>query len=313
MKLLTSRAIIGEFYKRLEAATAASWVGETSMLFTSDQESETYQWLGQSPAMREWIGGRHAKGLSGEGITIRNKDFEATLEIPTKWMRRDKSGQIMVRVNELADRSVTHWQKLLSDLIASGDTATAYDGQYFFDTDHSEGDSGTQSNKIDVDISALSASLHGSTTAPSPEELRGMVFAGVEKMLGYVDNEGEPMNEMARSFLVMVPTAWFTTAAAALRNPTLGSGESNLVGSLDGFNFALAVNPRLSWSDSLAVIRTDGSVAPFIRQEEDGVQVSAIAEGSELEFEKGVHHYGVHASRNVGFGYWQHAVKATAV
>jgi len=313
MKLLTDRAIVGEFYHRLEAATAASWVGQTSMLFSSDQESETYEWLGQTPAMREWIGGREAKGLSGQSITIFNKDYESTLEIPRRWMERDKTGQIMVRISEQADRAVTHWQKLLSDLIASADSTVCYDGQYFFDTDHSEGDSGTQSNEINVDISAVSAKLHGTTTAPSPEELRGMVFAGVEQMLGFKDDQGEPMNEMAREFVVMVPTAWFTTAAAALRNPNLGGAEQNTFGSLDGFSFSLAVNPRLSWTESLAVMRADASTAPFIRQEENGVQVEVIGEGSEHAFKTGKHLYGISASRAVGLGYWQQAVKATAV
>lgn len=312
MKGLSSRAIIGTFYNRLEAATAASWVDSISMYFSSDQESETYRWLGMTPAMREWIGGRHAKGLPEDGVTIRNKLFEATLEIPVDWMRRDKTGQIMVRVNEMAERAVTHWQSLLSGLIVAAESTVCYDGQFFFDTDHAQGKSGTQSNDITVDISAVPAVLHGIATNPSPEEIRAMVFAGVQQMMGFKDDQGEPMNEMARRFLVMVPTAWFTNAAAGLKNPVVG-GDSNTVMTLDGYTFDLAVNPRLTWTDKLAVYRADGSVKPFIRQDEFGVQVEAVAEGSELEFTKRMHHYGVSASRNVGLGYWQHAVLVQAV
>ena len=61
---LSSRAIIGEFYNTLEQNTGALWVPGTSMLVTSDQESETYKWLGMAPAMREWVGGRVAKAVS---------------------------------------------------------------------------------------------------------------------------------------------------------------------------------------------------------------------------------------------------------
>ncbi|SMO98944.1 Mu-like prophage major head subunit gpT [Thalassovita litoralis] len=312
-KGLSSRAIIGNFYMALEAAVAASWVGDISMYFETDQESETYKWLGMAPAMREWVGGRHAKGFRENGITIENKKFEATLEVPVDWMRRDKTGQIMVRVNELAGRTVTHWQSLLSANIAGGETAVCYDGQYFFDTDHSEGQSGTQSNSITVDISAVPAQLHGTTSLPSPEEIRAMVLKGVEQILGFKDDQGEPMNEMARTFLVMVPTAWFTTAAAALNNPVVGGGDTNVMTNLDGYTFRLAVNPRLSWTDKLSVMRTDGSVKPFIRQEEEGVTVKAIAEGSELEFNEDKHHYGVKAIRNTGHGYWQHACLLQAV
>lgn len=312
MKYLSSRAIIGGFYNRLELMTAASWIGGISMEFQSDQESETYKWLGMSPAMREWIGGRQAKGLRSEGITITNKLFEVTLEVPVDWMRRDKTGQIEVRVAEMAGRAVTHWQKLLSEQIAGAESAVCYDGQYFFDTDHSQGSSGSQSNDITVDISAVPAVLHGTATSPSPEELRAMVFAGVQQMLGLKDDQGEPMNEMARSFLVMVPVPWFTAAAAALKNPVVG-GDSNTLNSLDGFTFELAVNPRLTWTDKLSVFRTDSSTKPFIRQEEFGVQIDAIAEGSELEFKERMHHYGISASRNVGLGYWQQACLVQAV
>lgn len=312
-KGLTSRAIIGRFFQRLETTMEASWVGQVSMLFQSDQESETYKWLGMSPTMREWVSGRHAKGFRENGITIVNRKFEATMEVPVDWMRRDKTGQIMVRVDEMVDQTVKHWQSLLSTNILNAESAVCYDGQYFFDTDHSEGNSGSQSNDITVDISAVPAAVHGTTTAPSPEEIRAMILKAVETILGLKDDQGEPMNEMARSFLVMVPTGWFSTAAAAIRNPVVGGGDTNVMTNLDGYNFSLAVNPRLTWTDKLSVFRTDGSVSPFIRQEEEGVTVQAVAEGSELEFQHDLHHYGVKAIRNTGYGYWQHACLVQAV
>src|ERR1051325_2608810 len=77
-------------------------------------------------------------------LTIVNKTWESTIRIDADEQRRDKTGQIMVRVNELARRVATHPNKLLSTLISSGASSACYDGQYFFDTDHSEGDSGTQ-------------------------------------------------------------------------------------------------------------------------------------------------------------------------
>src|SRR5688572_17707310 len=115
-KGLSSRAIIGEFYDRLAAKTGMEWIDDLSMLFTSDQESETYKWLGMAPAMREWIGGRQAKGFRENGLTIINKDFEATLEVLVKELSRDKTGQILVRIREMADRANTHWASLLSTL-----------------------------------------------------------------------------------------------------------------------------------------------------------------------------------------------------
>lgn len=303
---LSSRAIIGEFYNTLEQNTGALWVPGTSMLVTSDQESETYKWLGMAPAMREWVGGRVAKGFRDNGITIVNKTFEATLEVLLDEIRRDKTGQVMVRVRELAGRTNAHWAKLLSTLIIAGEAAVCYDGQYFFDTDHAEGDSGTQSNDIESNI--------GTTTAPTAAEMETSILKAVEAIIGFKDDQGEPMNEEATSFLVMVPVPFMSAAAAALKNPVItdGSGSrTNTITNLGGFSFELAANPRLTWTTKFATFRTDGMTKPFIRQEEEGVTVSAIAEGSELEFRENKHHYGVKAIRNVGYGYWQHACLTT--
>lgn len=305
---LSSRAIIGEFYATIEQGTGALWVPGVSALFDSNQESETYKWLGMAPAMREWVGGRAAKGFRENGVTIANKTFEATLEVLVDEIRRDKTGQVMTRVRELAERTNAHWAKLLSALIIAAESANCYDGQFFFDTYHSEGDSGSQSNDLTSDVAT--------TTAPTAAEMETAILKSVEAILGFKDDQGEPMNEEAMRFLVMVPTPFMAAAAAALKNPVIvdsNGSRTNTIASIGGFSFELAVNPRLTWTTKFATFRTDGQVKAFIRQEEEGVTVSAIAEGSELEFKENKHQYGVKAIRNVGYGYWQHACLTTLV
>jgi phage major head subunit gpT-like protein len=296
---LSSRAIIGTFYNKLNALSGMEWIAATSMQFDSNQESETYKWLGMAASMREWVGGRNAKGFRENGITIINKKFEATLEVLVDEIRRDKTGQVMLRVAELAQRANSHWASLLSTLIIAGESALCYDGQYFFDTDHSEGDSGTQDN----DLTGAAAT----GTQPTAAEMETAVMACVAALLGFKDDQGEPMNEGASNFLIMVPTVYLGPAAAVLNNPFIASGQSNIVKNIQGFNFSLAVNPRLTSAAKFYVFRTDGETKPFIRQEEEKLSVSAIAEGSELEFNEDKHHYGIKAIRNVGYGYWQHA------
>lgn len=302
---LSSRAIIGEFYNRLEQNIGTQWIGPLSMLFQSDQESETYKWLGMAPQMREWVGGRNAKGFRENGITITNKEYEATMEVLVKELKRDKTGQILVRVREMADRTNAHWAKLLTTLIENGESTACYDGQFFFDTDHSEGDSGTQDNDITYNAA--------STTAPTAAEMELAILENIAQILGQKDDQGEPMNEGANDFHVMVPVPFMAAAMAALRNATIvdssGSRQNTILSS--GFNLTLDVNARLTWTDRFAVFRADGNTKPFIRQEENPVSVDAIAEGSELEFNEKKHHYGVKASRNVGYGYWQHACLTT--
>ena len=310
---LSSRAIIGEFYRTLEQDIGASWIPAISNLFTSDQEGETYRWLGMVPAMREWIGGRQAKGFRANGITIQNLHFEATLEVLVREMRRDKTGQVMVRVRELAQRANAHWAKLLSTLIANGASTVCYDGEYFFDTNHSEGDSGTQSNDLSVDISALPAAVHGSTTAPSVEEMQGSIMAAIQAIYGFKDDQGEPTNENARRFMVMVPPSLWTPAYQAVYSPLAGTLQSSLdqirTGGLD---IMPVVNSRLSaWTSQFVVFRADSEIKALIRQQETDIQIKAVAEGSELEFNEDKHHYGIDAWRNVGYGDWKAACMVT--
>jgi len=302
---LSSKNIIGSFYARLQQAVGATWIDSLSMKFQSDQESETYKWLGMAPAMREWVGGRNAKGFRENGITIENKEYEATMEVLVKELRRDKWGQILIRINEMADRTNAHWAKLLSTLIINGESSVCYDGSYFFDTTHSEGDSGTQDNDLSRAIVL--------NTAPTAAEMEKAIFAAIAQILSFKDDQGEPMNEGANQFRVMVPAVFLPSALAAVKSPVIvdGSGSRQNTLAASGFSVDVDVNSRLTWTTKLATFRADGNVKPFIRQEEEEVKLDAIAEGSELEFNENKHHYGVKSTRNVGYGYWQHGCLTT--
>lgn len=308
MSDLGSRGIIGEFYNVLEQDLGMSWVAQVSTSFDSNQESETYRWLGMTPQMREWIGGRQAKGFNINGVTIANKTYEATLEILLDDMRRDKTGQIMARVRELATRANSHWAKLLSALLIAGPTTLCYDGAYFFDTLHivDSGPAGAQSNKI---TPAMAGSI------PTAGEMETAVLEAVQQMAGYVDDQGEPMNENARTFLVLVGPQLFKTAAAALKNPIIiddGTSRTNTIVNVGGYGFDLEVNARLlGVGNTFYTFLTDNRTKAFIRQEEVPITIDAVAEGSELEFNERKHRYGVTALRNVGYGYWQRAVQST--
>ncbi|CAH1387027.1 Mu-like prophage major head subunit gpT family protein [Candidatus Nitrotoga sp. M5] len=314
MNIITSRAIIGEYYARLDTGNNAPWINGVSNLFSSDQESETYAWLGMSPAYREWVGGRQASGLTETSIAIKNKHFEATLEVAVRDVRRDKTSQIMVRVQDLADRSTTHWGSLLSTLIVAGESTACYDGQYYFDTDHAEGDSGTQSNHLTIDLSDLPAAVHGIVTAPSVEEMQQCILKAVAAIQGFRDDKGEPMNESASEFVVVVPTSLYLTALSAVTNATLTSGAFNILPNVPGLRISVQMNARLSsWSSQFAVFRTDGAVKGLIRQQETEGELKAKAEGSEFEFDNDAWQFGIDTWRNVGYGLWQQACLVTMV
>ena len=316
LQSLGTRGIIGAFFLALSQYMGSSWIDKISMLFSdSDQAIETYKWLGMVPQMREWIGGKNAKGFRDNGLTIANKDFEATLEVLVKDLRRDKTGQAMIRIAELAARAGGHWGALLSTLITNGTGTTSglcYDGQYFFDDDHSEGESGTQKNLLTAtEVPVLNI---GTATTPTSLEAAKAILGVIAYMINYKDDQGEPINADAKSFLVMTSPALWPYLCAGAVSETLTSGESNPVKKIvesEGYSIQIVPNPRLAFTTQFATFIADGAVKAFIRQEEVPISMKVLGEGSDVAFMDGKHLYSVEASRNVGYGLWQKASHST--
>lgn len=310
---LSSRAIMGMYFARLEQDQGMGWIDGMSNLFGSDQASETYKFLGQSPAMREWVAGRHAKGFTGQGITIVNKHYESTIEIQKKDARRDKTPQLQARISEFADRAQTHWASLLSTLLLNAPSTVCYDGQYFFDTDHSEGESGTQDNDIAVDISGVpGAGTDNTPAAPNANQMQWAITRGIAQIMSFKDDRGEPMNENARRFLMVVPVGLYIPAVAAISTLTTAAMTQNVNPNvIAGMNVDVQMNPRLTWTDSFAIFRTDSPIKAFIRQTEQETELKAKAEGSEFEFDNDAWQFGIDNWRGVGYGYWQRSCYVT--
>lgn len=303
--ILSSRAIEGRYFARREANLMNGWVGGIANMYNSDQSSEQYAMLGFSPAPREWVGGRQAKGLAQNNFIITNKHYEGVLEVAVKDVRRDKTGQIMARVDEFADQSDIHWATLLTTLIEAGESSTCYDGQYFFDTDHSEGASGTQSN--DLTYAAATG------TTPTKEEMQLAILQSISAIVGFKTDQGTAMNPGAKAFTVMVPPTYYMIGLAALAeqlNVALsGNMNPNMLGG--GFNIDLVMNPELTWTTKFATFRSDSPIKSLIRQEETPLMFKSKAEGSEFEFDNDAWQFGVDGWRAVGYGYWQRACLTT--
>lgn len=314
--VLSSRAVLGMYLEQIQDLRVPAWVDNVSNLFTSDQASETYPFLGFTPTMREWLGGRQAKALSANAVTIVNKHFEATLPIAIKDLRRDKTGQLQTRIQEFIGEGTRHWEDLLSDFILAAPSTTCYDNSYFFDTTHSEGDSGTQSNDISVDISTLSAAVHGSTTDPSIEEMQQAILQGIAAIIGFKDDRGRPRNSGARNFMVMVGTTALWNKAIAATSTMLNSAIAlNLnPNGLQGMTVTVELNARLSsWTSSFAVFRTDSPIKALIRQSELEPNIEILGEGSDHAFKHKEILFGVDAWRNAGYGVWQNSCYVTMI
>ena len=301
---LQSRDIIPLIVSALDTPPAP-WFDMLANKVTSDKDSEVYTWLGSAPRMRAWKGGRKPATLGQNEFRVPNLEFEASLEIPTRWLKRDHTGQIRMKIGEMGESAADHKFELISATIDSAPSTVCYDGQYFFDTDHQEGESTTQSNITSVDIAT--------TTAPTAAEMETAILTAIQNMYGIVDDKGRKTNGSAKSFSVMVPLPFMRALATALKADVLLEGgqarSSNMraVGSLMGLTIEGIVNPRLTWTDKFAVFRNDAAIKPFVYQVEEEPITSVLAEGSDEEVKNKRWLFAIDASYNTGLNQWRGA------
>lgn len=308
---LSEKGILGLFYQAWEGAHNLSWVEMVSMMVDSDEKTEEYRFLGESPNLEEETDGLKLKELLAHGFEITNKKFSTGLRIPTVDLRRDKSGQILQRLAEMSQKSVTHWARLLTVLAQNGHLADCYDGKKFYAADHEEGESGAQSNILTkTDYPELQVAV---PSRPTQVEFVDAVLAVIEHFFTFVDDQGEPINEDATSFMAMVPVRMWGKAASGVASEHLSTTVTNPITKLE-VDVKVVPNARLkSTPNDFHVFRTDGagSAKPFIRQEEDEVKPGVLGAGSDHEFNHDEWLFKLQTWRNAGYGNWKQAIKAT--
>lgn len=318
---LTERAIKGDFYQALNAGMTGGWWNKLFMHNSlSDQDAEEYRFLGMVPAPREWKGELAKKTLQTFRISIPNKTWEVSLRFRSEDFARDKTGQIAQRASELGMSFQRHISSLLVDRITNGTGSTdglAYDGQYFFDSDHSSGSSGTQLNLL---TSTQVASLDPvAAAAPTQTEAATAVLNCIAYAQGILDDQGQPINEDASEWAVMCPVHYGGTFQAALYNATTigasGAITSNMLASARDANdgalkLRLITTPRIT-GNIFYLFRLDGTTKPFIFQSVESPSIKVLGIGSEYETENNEVLIRAKAIYNIGYGQWEHAFKCT--
>lgn len=268
----------------------------------SSADSEKYGWLGSAPAMREWVDERIPKGLLDHDYTIRNKTWESSLNINLDTWNDDQLGALPNRVKDLAERGKRQPDKLLTQLIVAGESTLCYDDQYFFDTDHSEGSSGSQDNDLTSNVS--------STSLITVAEAKIIFNQVMGAMLSFLDDQGEPFMEEwdinSSNFVVMSPTKH--------REPWQELLTSALISNTDNVyknKARLLVNARLTDATKLYFFYTGASIRPFIFQDREPVSTQFLGPDSEHAAKTNNMLFGAKRRNNVGYGLWQYACLVT--
>ena len=293
---VTVQGIRSAFFEKLRATPNHYERLATRLPSTSGKE--TYAFLGATPQMRIWAGGRVAKGLNSESYDVVNEKYEATLEVDRNEWEDQQFPSISVRVNELAVAAATHKDYLIAQLLINGATSGfhSYDGVPFFGPTHEFGSSGAQDNDLTGAIT--------DKDDPNTTEFRTAFKLALAALLAFKDDRGMPQNLTSTGLVAVVPPSMFITALEALSATVLASTTNVLAGAGDVICF-----PWLTDTDTWYLLKTDGVVRPFIFQDRIPVELTALMEDSETGFLRDIFLFGVRARYKMTYGNWAHALR----
>jgi len=266
---------------------------------SSVRSSEKYGWIGNMPGMREWVGDRQFSELRSANFVIDNKHFESSLAIKKTDIADDNLGQYGPIMEQLGIEAAHHPDELWFDALELGESTACFDGQFFFDTDHSWGKSGTQSNDL--------TSTVADTSAVTVAELKTAIRAAVQQMLGFKNDQGKlyhrPTVSRLNDLTLLVPLALRDVAYDALESQLL-SNSTNVI--VDRPN--IVASPYLTSSVKFYLFKTGDPVKPFVFQQRE--PLSRMMKGlDDLEI-KDVK-FMTEARYNVGYFAWWTAVLTT--
>ena len=116
--------------------SAPSTYQQIAMDVPSNTREEQYGWFGNFPRMREWLGDRVIRNLVAQGFTVRNRKFEDTISVDRDDIADDRFSIFGPYLREMGRMARVHPDELVYGLLANGFSELAYDGQFYFDTDH---------------------------------------------------------------------------------------------------------------------------------------------------------------------------------
>jgi len=298
--LLTS-GLRNEFLARFEATP--QHFKDLATRVTSKTKKEDYKFLGTVPKMREWGTGRLTQGLRTESYSIENLKYEATIEVDRDEISDDQTGQIRIRIGELATRAATHKDFLIGELLKSGADAAAlaYDGVPFFNAAHQSGQSGAQSNLLTFDaVTAADATV---------QEFKDALKAAVSTMMAFNDDQGDPMMLVADGLVIVVPPSMFFTAQEAISAAIIGNTGNVVQGLARVISFPWLTDPT-KW---YLLGTSSPTVRAFVFQDREPIEFNALQEDSDEAFRREKFLFGVRARYRMAYGYWQYAVQTTFV
>lgn len=127
-----------------------AWWNRIAMLNETDEKIGRMGWLANLPQVRTLVGDRVVQNLAERAYDITNIDRDLTVGIKRDQLDTRLLGGYATTFAAMGEAAAKHPDTLMVSLLRNGQSATCFDDQYFFDTDHpvslSNSSLGTYSN-----------------------------------------------------------------------------------------------------------------------------------------------------------------------
>ncbi len=298
--MIVNKAVLKEIFQNLKVTFDKAFSGtetvwpKVAMEVQSTGAENSYKWLSKFPKMRKWIGEKHVKALSAFEYTIRNDDWEVTVEADRNDIEDNQIGGLAIQASGAGESAKQLPEEIIEELISDGFLQKCYDGQFFFDTDHEVGGQSV-SNKgtmaLDISTPAAAEASYGKARTA---------------MVGFKDDEGRTLR--VKPNVLLVSSALEDKARTLMTADKLADGNVNIYkGTAD-----VVVMPGLKSDTAWFLLDTTKAVRPFILQmRKQPVLVSQTSLDSERVFHERTFLFGAEARMSGGYAFWQLAYGST--
>ncbi len=300
--MLVNKATIAAVFLSLKTtfnnafdAAPSQWQ-QTAMLVPSGSGQNDYTWLSMFPKMRKWIGDKAVKMLEAFKYTVVNDDWEATVEVDRNDIQDDNLG-IYAPQAQMAGFSARQLpDEIVSDLKNNAFATKCYDGQYFYDSDHSV----AGASVVNLGTAALSAATAAAAAAS--------YGAARTAIMSFKDEEGRPLGLVPDT--LEVPPALEITGKRLVEMDRLTDDSPNPYKG----TAKLVVNPRLTSTTAWFLHVTSMPVKPFVYQERIApVFVQQTDEQADNVFMRKKFRFGAEARAAGGYAFWQMSYGSTGL
>ena len=259
----------------------------------SNKSKESYAWLGATPTMRKFVDERMPGALAEHGFELENEKWESTISVDADALEDDQYGQIKLRVQQMAESARNFYGEKAFEALVNGDSTLCYDGQYFFDNDHEEGDSGTQDNLLDLELTSENLS-----TARS-------------HMMRFKDDKGKALKINGDTVVVppeLESTALEIVGAESIERYTASGDDKKPTMNVHRGRYTVITTPEITDADSWYLTCSNRITKPVIFQNRKETDFNALEGNSETGFMRDEYLYGVKNRFAMGVGDWRLAI-----